>query len=84
VAVFSICGIEQKRSGTNTGVQVAGADGCKRKPSNGCVISTSGKARQGFLAFCGIAIGIITIRWRTDGLNFCQRPSADEANYDEN
>jgi hypothetical protein len=31
----SICGIEQKRSSTDTGIQVACADGCKRKPANG-------------------------------------------------
>jgi hypothetical protein len=53
----SICGVEQKRSSTNTGVQVAGTDGSKRKPTNGCVIFTAGKAKKGFLAFCGIATG---------------------------
>ena len=79
----SICSVEQKRSSANTGVQVAGADGCKRKPANGCVISTAGKAKKGFLAFCGVATGVIAIRWRIDRVNFCQRPSADEANYGE-
>jgi len=72
----SICGIEQKRSYINTGVQVTGGDSSKRKPTYCCVICTAGKAKQGFLAFCRIATGIITIRWRTDGLNFCRRRPA--------
>ena len=72
----SICGIKQKRSSTNTGVQVAGADGCKRKPINCCVECAADEAKKSLLALCSVATGIIAIRRRTDGLNFCQRRSA--------
>jgi hypothetical protein len=81
---ISIRGIEYKRSSANTGVQFAGSDACKRKPTNCCAECAAGEAKKSLLALCSVGPGIIAIRWRTDGLNFCQRPSADESNYDEN
>src|ERR1700730_2394283 len=81
---ISIRGIEYKRSSANTGVQFAGRDASKRKPTNCCVECAAGEAKKSLLALCSVATRLIAIWRRANRLNFCQRINADEVKYGEN
>ncbi len=74
---ISVCGIEHERSGTNAGVEATCGGACERKPTNCCVECAAGETKKRVQAFCGVAIGIVAVRRRTNRLYF-----GGEANKD--